>query len=260
VSEFNISVDGPVMWAEIDRPGANNAINYAVMDGLEEAVSRLERDEELRVFVLTAKGDKAFAAGGDLKEFHTIRSEEEARVMSQKMITLLRRLSELPCITIACLNGDAYGGGVEIALAFDIRITAAHTRLGLTQGRFYLPPGWGGLTRLVNIVGESTALLWLSSHKLIDARTAMEYRLVDDVIPSDRILDFTKKLAHDIAGKSDRRMIRAYKDGARRAKGPDINAAIGEEVKTFSGFWADEEHFRRVDAFIAGKANKGAGN
>ncbi|MCA1802837.1 MAG: enoyl-CoA hydratase/isomerase family protein [Rhodothermaceae bacterium] len=260
MSEFNINVDGPVMWAEIDRPEANNAINYAVMDGLEQAVTRLEQDEELRVFVLTATGDKAFAAGGDLKEFHTIRSEEEARTMSQKMITLLRRLTELPCITIACLNGDAYGGGVEIALAFDIRITAAHARLGLTQGRFYLPPGWGGLTRLVNIVGESTALLWLSSHKLIDARTAMEYRLVDDVIPSDRILDSTKKLAHDIAGKSDRRMIRAYKDGASKAKGPDIGAAIGEEVKTFSGFWANEEHFRRVDAFIAGKANKRAGN
>jgi enoyl-CoA hydratase len=256
MSDLKLETDGHVLRAVIDRPGANNAINYAIMEGLDEAVTRMETDESIRVFVLSGAGERSFAAGGDLKEFHSIKSEEAAREMSMKMITILRRMTELPCITIACINGDAYGGGVEIALACDLRFTAAHARFGLTQGRFYLPPGWGGLTRLVRIVGPSTALLWLSSHKMIDARTAMEYRLTDEVIPSDRLVRYTLKLAQEIAEKSDRRMIRAYKDGIRKATSMDVNASIEEEMRVFAGFWADEEHFRRVDVFLAGRREK----
>jgi enoyl-CoA hydratase len=253
MSTLNVSVEDYVMWAEIDRPEVNNAINFALMDELAEAVDRIEKDESVRVFVLSGAGDRAFASGGDLKEFHTIRSEEEARVMSRKMLSILKKVTELPCITIACLNGDAYGGGIEIALAFDIRLAAAHSRIGFTQGRFYLPPGWGGLTRLVRIVGPATALLWLSSHRLIDAPTALQHRLVEEVVPSDRISVHTRKLAGEIAAKTDRRMIQAYKNGLRKSSRHDMDESIEEELNEFVRFWADDEHFRRVDQFIASR-------
>ena len=155
---------------------------------LEELLSEIETDGKTRSFILKGTGNNAFISGGDLQEFHTIKTSEEARPMAQKMLNILERIEKLPCWTIACINGPAYGG-CETILAFDFRIASSEATFGFTQGKFYLPPGWGGLTRLIERVGRSTALRWLAEAKNIDAHTALNHKLVDKIANPDELTE-----------------------------------------------------------------------
>jgi len=225
-----------------------NSVNFELMVKLEELLDRVEGDRSIRTFVLSGTGEEAFISGGDLREFHQIETVREAERMSRRMHTILERIEKLPCWTIACINGDAYGGGCEIMLAFDFRMASDRASFGFTQGRFYLPPGWGGLTRLVEQVGRSTALRWLAETAVIDAETAVRHTLVDK-LASDRklkteLLDWADRL-----GKNGREYIRALKEGSRRYTEARWKA-IEAELEPFSKFWVDERHRRRVDDFL----------
>lgn len=242
-----------ILQAVINRPGAMNSVNFEVMEKLEEILDQLEQDHSIRTFILSGSGKKVFISGGDLKEFHGIKTGKEAKAMARRMLTLLERIEKLPCWTIASVNGAAYGGGCETMLAFDFRIASLEATFGFTQGRFYLPPGWGGLTRLVERVGRSTALRWLGEAAVIDAGTALKYKLIDRTAPPDslheEVLDWAEKLA-----KNDRDYIRILKEGSlnfARSRWEAIEA----ELEPFSKFWEDERHHRRVKEFLDGKDN-----
>ncbi|MEX2435424.1 MAG: enoyl-CoA hydratase/isomerase family protein, partial [Balneolaceae bacterium] len=112
-----------IVTAAIERPKALNAINFDIMAKLEEILDELEQDPELRLFILTGSG-KSFISGGDLREFHGITDAEGAKVMSGRMIAILNRIEQLPCWTLAAVNGVTYGGGWETMLSFDFRIAA----------------------------------------------------------------------------------------------------------------------------------------
>ncbi len=252
MSVLNISYPTKhILWAEIDRPETGNAINFKVMDELENVCNIIEENEDIRVFVLSATGNKNFVSGGDLKEFSVLQTEAEAAKMSKKMGRILERIETADCWTLACVNGDAYGGGCEIILAFDFRIAAKHARFGFTQGKFYLSPGWGGLTRLVERVGRSTALLWLGSQELVDTESAIVSGLIDNVQTSDslktQVLHISKKLT-----TNDRRMIKTLKKGASEAERLSHKDSIKMERISFARMWADPEHHKRVETFLKG--------
>lgn len=238
-----------VLWAEIDRPESGNAINFEVMDALEEVCDTLEADEEILVFVLSAVGSKYFVTGGDLREFSHLKNEADAAKMSKKMGRILERIETADCWTIACINGDAYGGGCETMLAFDFRMAVKHARFGFTQTKFYLPPGWGGLTRLVERVGKSTALLWLGSQEMVDTETGIVSGLIDSVQTSEsqksHVLEISKRLS-----QNDRRMIKTLKKGAFEAGRLSHKDSIKMERISFARLWADPEHHRRVEEFL----------
>ncbi|HBX66937.1 MAG TPA: enoyl-CoA hydratase/isomerase family protein, partial [Balneolaceae bacterium] len=123
-----------ILWATINRPKARNAVDFDVIEKLEELVTPVEREDDIRVLILSGAGDQSFVAGGDLKKFHTIKSKDKAVEMSKRMHDLFNRIERLPCWTVACINGDAYGGGIELMLAFDFRISAPKVKFGFTQG------------------------------------------------------------------------------------------------------------------------------
>ena len=227
--------------ARINRPEAMNAVNFELMEQLETLLSKLEKDEEVRLFILTGTG-KSFIAGGDLREFHSIRDAEGAREMSARMINILKRIEELPCLTLAAINGHAYGGGWETMLSFDFRVAKVSAKFGFTQGKFYLPPGWGGITKLTDTVGRNLALYWLASSKVIDAETARKNGLIQDTFESyeyvDKLETLKKSLIHN-----DRPFI-------EYVKRKDLKSAA-DEVNPFSRFWESEEHLRRVDEFLS---------
>lgn len=237
-----------VLRATLDRPGSRNAVSFAVMEELEDLVDRLERDRSLRAFVLEGSGRRSFISGGDLKEFHTIRSEEDARAMAERMHRLLRRLEELPCWTLAAVNGPAYGGGCEIALAFDFRLAAEGASFGFTQGKFYLPPGWGGLTRLVHLVGRPTALRWLAGAEVVQVEEALEKGLVDRSAPYESFREEALAWAGELC-HNGRDYIAALKQGALRAT-PHRRACMEEELEAFTRFWVDPRHHERVQRFL----------
>jgi enoyl-CoA hydratase/carnithine racemase len=232
--------------AAINRPEVMNAINFDVMDQLESLLDELENDEKLRLFVLTGTNN-SFISGGDLREFHQIKDAEGAKEMTRRMISILERIENLPCWTLAAINGPAYGGGWETILSFDFRIARATATIGFTQGKFYLPPGWGGITKLTEIVGRNRALYWLASQKVIDARTALQSGLVQDVFEKN---EYDNKLARLEASliKNDRKFI-------EYVKRKDLRNSQ-DEIEPFSTFWESEEHLRRVEEFLTRKKEK----
>ncbi|MGK7370619.1 MAG: enoyl-CoA hydratase/isomerase family protein, partial [Candidatus Halalkalibacterium sp. M3_1C_030] len=198
-------------------------------------------------FVLSGTGDH-FISGGDLKEFHTIKTAEEAKPMAERMLSLFKRIEKLPCWTIACINGAAYGGGWETMLAFDFRIASKKATFGFTQGKFYLPPGWGGLTRLVEKVGRSKALEWLSEAKVIDPDTALSHNLINKISPDKELIDDTWQWAEKLS-HNERDFIDALKRGALKFSDARWKA-IHDELENFAKFWEDDRHHRRVEKFL----------
>lgn len=243
-----MDITSTTLWATLDRPEAMNSVNFEVMAELEKIMDRIENEDGIRTFVFSGGGSKMFVSGGDLKEFHQLRTADEAGQMSRRMHAILERIETAPCWTIACINGDAYGGGCEMMLAFDFRMASSEASFGFTQGRFYLPPGWGGLTRLVEQVGRSTALRWLAETAVIDADTALTQKLIDRMAKQDELREKVLEWAA-VLGKNDRDYIDVLKQGARRL-GEARRKAIAAELKPFCRFWEDERHHRRVQEFL----------
>lgn len=231
--------------AAIDRPEAMNAINFDMMDQVETLLDELETNDELRLFVLTGSS-KSFISGGDLREFHQIKDAEGAKEMTRRMIGILKRIEHLPCWTLAAVNGPAYGGGWETMLAFDFRIAISSATIGFTQGKFYLPPGWGGISKLTKTVGRDQALYWLASQKVINAKTANQSGLIQDLFEKDDYDEKLAKLKNSLV-KNDRQFIEYIKR-------KDLQKSE-DEIEPFSTFWESEEHMKRVDEFLSRKKN-----
>lgn len=248
MSELKIERKNHLCQATVNRPKKHNAISFAVMDALEELLTDLESNGHTRCFILRGSGSEAFLSGGDLKEFHTIKTAKEARPMAQRMLDILERIERLPCWTIACINGPAYGGGCETMLAFDFRIASSTATFGFTQAKFYLPPGWGGLTRLVECVGRSTALRWLAEAKNIDALTALDHKLINKIAKPEELEEATWNWADELSN-NDRNFIKNLKQGAMQLTEARWDA-IQAELDSFAEFWESELHQKRVEKFL----------
>lgn len=242
---------GDVWWVEVAREERLNAVNAEVMAGLEEVLSRAERTPTLRVLVVGGAG-RAFVSGGDLREFAGLRTREEVEAMSRRMRRILERLEALRCWTVARVNGDAYGGGVELMLAFDMCVMAEGARLGMTQGRFGLTPGWGGLTRLVEKVGRARALKWLGCAEVLGAEQALAAGFVEEVVEKDALDVRVMALAERLAG-CEPEVTAALKAGARRALEEPRDVAMEGELEVFCDLWVSEAHWERVERFLRRK-------
>lgn len=227
--------------AVINRPETKNAVNFEWMEQMEEILNQLESDPNLRLFILTGTQNN-FIAGGDLREFHQLKHAQEARKMTRRMIDLLNRIRSLPFWTLAAMNGGTYGGGWEIAAAFDFRVAHQDAKIGFTQGKFYLPPGWGGIASLKKLIPAQKALYWLATQRVITAREASLAGFVDHVTDANayeaELEDIFERLT-----MNDRTFIEYLKKSATFSS-PD------QEIKPFSQFWESEEHQQRVEAFL----------
>lgn len=248
MSVLKVEYKNHTCLATLKRPAAHNAINYAAMEELEQLLTNLESDDRTRCLVFTGEGKQAFVSGGDLREFHSIKTAEEARPMARRMMSILTRLEKLPCWTIAAVNGPAYGGGCEMMLAFDFCIASQEATFGFTQGKFYLPPGWGGLTRLVERVGRSTALRWLAEADNIDAPTALDHKLINRIAGAENLLEDSLEWAEQLC-HNDRAFIKNLKMGAMRISRARWEAMIAE-LDSFGEFWESNLHHQRVQKFL----------
>lgn len=220
-----------------------NAINFEMMDALETLLDELEQDDKLRLFILTGSGP-SFISGGDLREFHQIKDAEGAKAMTRRMMGILERIEQLPCWTLAAVNGPAYGGGWETILSFDFRIAVSTATFGFTQGKFYLPPGWGGITKLTETVGRNQTMYWLASQKVIGSETALKSGLIQDVFEENEYEEKLTRLKKSLI-KNNRAFIEYIKS-------KDLQKTE-DEIEPFSTFWESEEHLKRVDEFLSRK-------
>lgn len=242
-------VHGRALWLTVDRPEALNAINGEVMEGLEAGLERAREDPDLRVVVLRGAGDRAFISGGDLREFAPLTTEDDAREMAGRMRRILEAFEALDCFTIGCVNGDAYGGGCETLVALDLRIAADDVRLGWTQTKFEVPPGWGGLTRLVELVGPSTTLAWLGEARPIPAPEALAAGALDEVVARGALEARVQERAERLS-RQRREMIAVLKRGVRDALRLPREASMAQELGPFAACWASQEHHEAVRRFL----------
>ena len=187
---------GRIRIITIDRAEARNAINRATRAGLEDAFTEFAQDDDAWLAVLTAAGNQAFSAGADLKEMDP--AERADPNFSPPPFGYITRGFHTDKPLIAAINGAALGGGLELALACDLRVIADHATLGLTEARWALLPGGGGTQRLVRSIPRAVALEMLLTGTPISADRAHALGLVNAVTSADELMPRTLELAERI--------------------------------------------------------------
>lgn len=189
-------LDGPVAWVTIDRAEARNALSAAVREGLWEATHRFNADDAAKVLVLTGAGDRAFCAGGDLKEM----AETALTVPGPDFLPVFGRTVEIPKVTIAAVNGVAYAGGFLLAQMCDLVIAADHARFAITEVKVGRGTPWAA--PLPWLVPPRVAMELLVTGEPIDAERAREVGLVNRVVPLRELRTTAQALAEQIAGNA----------------------------------------------------------
>ena len=199
-----------------------------------------------KVLVIRGAGERAFCAGGDLKELEHMRSEAEAAEMARTMRATLDRIPKLPIPVIAAINGDALGGGAELAVACDFRVAADRARIGFAQISLGLMPAWGASERLAALVGRGRALFMLFSGAIMSAQEAKDLGLVEDVYAGESFDDRLEELARKIAAAPPSALagIKVTVNAVRAHHNPEL---AGETIAAFANTWADPAHWDAVE-------------
>ncbi len=182
----------------LDRPDVMNALSFDTLGQLGELIAQLREDKAVRVVILTGAGERAFCAGADLKERVGF-TEEQTLAFVTRIGDTFSALAALPQPVIAAINGVAYGGGLELALACDLRVAAAGARMGLTETSLAIIPGAGGTQRLPQIVGTARAKELIFCSRRLDADEAVAMGLVNRLAPQGQLMDLAQQLADSIA-------------------------------------------------------------
>ena len=192
---------GAVATVTINRPGQRNAISYAMWGQLAELMRQLDAERGTRCIVIAGAGGQAFSAGADIADFEQHRSNsDQGRRYNRAVDGLLETVAEIGTPVIAMIEGFAAGGGCELAVAADLRIAAAGSRLGIPVARLGITIGHREMHGLVNLVGKGNALYILLSGRLLDAEEALRIGLVNQVVPAAELAEVTYRLAKEIAG------------------------------------------------------------
>jgi methylglutaconyl-CoA hydratase len=187
-----------IVTLTLNRPDSANALSLALLSEFHEVLTDLQFRSDVRVVILTGAGTKAFCAGADLKERRGMDEDQVRKTVSQ-IRGVVEGVANLPMPVIAAVNGVAFGGGTELALAADLRIAAESARFGLTETSLAIIPGAGGTQRLPRLIGLAKAKELIFTARRIDAATALSLGLVNDVVPDAELLPAAYRLAEEIA-------------------------------------------------------------
>jgi enoyl-CoA hydratase len=252
------ATDG-VLRVTIDRADKRNALSRALLGELRGVFEGRAGDGSLRLAVLTAVGDRNFAAGGDLRDLASVRTEAEAVAMATEARAALDAVRGFPVPVVAALNGVALGGGAELAVACDLRIAAAHAGIGFVQGQLNISTAWGGGIDLMRLIGPARALAVLARGEVISAAPAQALGLVDAVAEADEPFEaFVARFVAPLARQAPQ-VMRAFKAQAIAERlGRPRAEREQTEARLFSLTWVHDDHWNAVDRLFEDRATKGA--
>jgi enoyl-CoA hydratase len=234
----------------VNRLQARNALNWAAQKRFAELVTAVASESSLRVLIISGSGDRAFVAGGDLKELSLHPERAAGERLNRVMSTALARLQELPIPVIAAVNGDAFGGGCEIVAACDLRLCAPHARFSFAHIRNGLTTGWGGTKRLVRIIGQSQALELLLTGRLLSAEEAKQLGLIHRIVPDEKdLIEAARGWAYELVDLP-REALAATKTLVYGSGQLSFSAYSQLETELFVSLWETVDHKEAVDAFV----------
>ncbi len=239
--------DDGVAVVVMDRPDVLNALDRETLTELRDRLRGLATDTDVHAIVLTGAGERAFAAGADIKEM-TPMGVLEGHGWGTLGHECGRLLESMPKATIAAVNGLAIGGGCELALACDIRYASEKASFGQPEINLAVIPGWGGTQRLARVVGAGLAKDLILTGRTIDAAEALRVGLVSAVYPADELLERALETAVALAKKSPV-ALSAAKDAANRALQGDLNSGLAYEAILFAALFATEDQKEGMTAF-----------
>ncbi len=179
---IDVTIDGSMATLTLSTESGINVLSSAVLEKLKEALAKVRDASVVRSLFIRAEG-KVFVAGADIKEMNNF-SPEQARAYGENGQAIFNELEQMPCFTVAGINGAAMGGGLELALACDFRIAVKTAKLGLPETSLGLTPGWGGIGRLTRLIGPSRAKKMFFSAMPVSAEDGLAFGLVDEIVNS----------------------------------------------------------------------------
>ncbi|PSQ02833.1 enoyl-CoA hydratase [Halobacteriales archaeon QS_5_70_17] len=237
--------DGDVATITVDRPDAMNALNTEVLEALLEA---LEEAADAQVLVLTGAGDRAFVGGADIAYMSEL-SVAEAQDYAELGHRVTDAVESFPGPVIAAINGYAFGGGCELALASDLRVASQNAVIGQTEVDLGIVPGWGGTQRLSRIVGDATARRMVFFGERVDAEDAQRLGLVGKVVAQSELDGHVAEMAEDLAEKPAF-ALRSAKEALNQVHESHLSAGLAYERRLWSGLFGTHDQREGMEAFV----------
>ena len=247
---------GPITTIRLENPPLN-LVTVDLTHDLDRALAGIEDDGDVRCVVVTGTGERAFCAGSDVKEFESLRGRVgEGKLILEKAV--YRRLAKLPVPTIAAIQADALGGGLELALCCDLRVADERSKLGLPEVRLGVMPGSGGTQRLPRVVGLAKAKELILMGEIISASEAARIGLVNRVVPPGRALETAMSMAETIAERGPI-AVREAKQALDMAGDMTLDEGLAEELAASERIFSSEDMVEGAQAFFEKRAARFTG-
>jgi enoyl-CoA hydratase len=231
----------------INRPDKLNALNQDVLKALDTELDNIYSNPDIRTVIITGSGGKAFVAGADISEFNQMNAEQ-SRQMAKRGQDLFFRIERSPKPIVACVNGFALGGGCELAMSCHFRIASPNAIFGQPEVNLGILPGYGGTQRLVQLIGKGRAMELLMSGQNIDANTALQYGLVNYVVPQEELLNKAIAILTVIQTKAPLAVAGCITSA--NAVFDESKNGYEVEVDAFGNCFNTEDRFEGVTAFL----------
>lgn len=251
MTDVLVEYRGSIAYVTLNRPDVRNALSRDVNLQLQELAESFEERRDLTAVVITGAGDKAFCAGADLKERRGVAAGDTGPYINA-IASAINGWGEIRKPTICAMNGSAYGGGLELALACDFRIIVEGAELGLTEVRLGIMPGAGGTQRLPRLVGEARAKEMILLGRRVSSARAFEIGLVNQVVPRGQLNAAVDAILAELAGCAPLSVLSA-KAAIERGYGVPMSAAIDIEREHYDVTLFSEDRDEGLAAFAAGR-------
>lgn len=247
MKKIKVEQTNNVLVVTINKPESLNALDPELIISIGDCLKEHENNKNIFGVILTGEGEKAFAAGADIKGFPKLQGEEGAD-LSNSGHEVFDYIENYPKPVIAAINGYALGGGLELAMACHMRIASDNAVFGMPEVKLGLIPGYGGTQRLSHLIGKAKALEYIISAEMMDAQTALSLGLVNHVTELSELLELSRKIIGKISRNGPMAVASAIK--VVNAAFDESRNGFEEEVKEFGKLMVSDEAREGVQAFL----------
>ena len=240
-------LDNGIFTITINRPDKLNALNKEVFNDLDAVMDEIIANPSIQSVIVTGSGSKAFVAGADITEFANL-SFDEAKILAKRGQDVFFKIENSAKPIVACVNGFALGGGCELAMACHFRIASDNAKFGQPEVNLGLIPGYGGTQRLTQLIGKGRAIELLISANMIDANTALQYGLVNYVVPQEELLNKAISLLNIINTKAPLAVAACIT--AANATWNETKDGFAEEINEFGKCFGTQDMKEGTTAFL----------